>query len=227
MTAVGQDTQDLATAEEATIFVQQSEQRLEDLARYAERLNWVKATYITEDTEALAAGANEALTAAQVEIALGAARFLGVDKLDYDTARKLDALRSSIPMPAPSDPAKNSEQAEIGARLSSMFSKGQYCTAAGVCRDLGELEAIIENSHDPDELLEAWSGWRSVSPAMKPLYERQVELANEGANELGFHDLGAANFPVNWIVSGGRSNHYMKHSTATFAPGSVSSMVST
>jgi peptidyl-dipeptidase A len=71
-----------------------------------------------------------------------------------------------------------------------MYGKGEYCRADGDCLALDELENILAASRDPAELLDVWNGWHRVSPPMKALYARQVELANEGATELGFADLG-------------------------------------
>ena len=178
------------TPEEAAAFVAEAEERLARLGQHSERMAWVLANFITVDTELLAARAAEQFTAAQVEIAGAAARFNDVAGLDYNTQRKLNMLRSGIVIPAPMDPAKTAEQAEIGARLSGMYGRGEYCAADGQCRSLNELEDVIDQSRDPAALLEAWNGWRTVSPPMKALYERQVELANEGAAELGFDDLG-------------------------------------
>jgi len=178
------------TVEEAMAFVEASEETLARLGQHSERVGWVLANFITEDTELLAAKAAEQFTSAQVEIAAQAARFMGLVGLDYDTKRKLNLLRSGITIPAPMDPAKTAEQAEIGAKLNGMYGRGTYCREDGTCLALGELEDIIADSRDPRELLEVWAGWRTVSPPMKPLYARQVELANEGARELGFNDLG-------------------------------------
>src|SRR5207237_5681253 len=36
-----------------------------------------------------------------------------------------------------------------------------------------------------------WRGWHATAPPTKPLYERFVELTNEGARELGYADVGA------------------------------------
>jgi peptidyl-dipeptidase A len=55
---------------------------------------------------------------------------------------------------------------------------------------LGELEDILAKSRDYDENLEAWVGWRTISPPMRDGYRRFAELANEGAIELGYADLG-------------------------------------
>ncbi len=175
---------------EAVSFVSSAEERLATLGQNSERMAWVLANFITEDTEQLAAKASENFTAAQVEIAAQAASFTELEGLDYDTARKLNMLRSGIVIPAPRDADKTAEQAEIGAKMSGLYGKGSYCRAENDCLALGELEEIMAHSRNPDELLEAWEGWRTISPPMKSLYARQVELANEGAVELGFDNLG-------------------------------------
>jgi peptidyl-dipeptidase A len=178
------------TAEEAVAFVADAEARLERLGQINERMAWVLSNFITEDTEMLSAKTEEQFTTAKVEIAGEAARFIGIEGLDYDTARKLNMLRSDIIIPAPMDAAKTTEQAEIGTKLKSLYGRGSYCPDEGECLALGELEDILASSRDPEELLQAWEGWRTVSPPMKGLYARQVELANEGATELGFDNLG-------------------------------------
>lgn len=178
------------TTKDAIQFVAQSEQQLEGLLQENERMAWVYSNFITEDTERLAAIANRKFTALQVQLATEAVEYYQIEDLDADTLRKLNILRSGITIPAPADPAKTAEQSEIGAKLGGMYGKGEYCYSDGKCLDLGHLSDIMAESRDPDALLEAWNGWRKISPPMKDLYVRQVELANEGAAELGFKDLG-------------------------------------
>jgi len=178
------------TADNAVEFVLNAEQQLAGLMQESERMAWVHSNFITEDTEKLSATASRKFTALQVELAAGAASYNDVEDIDGDTRRKLAILRSGITIPAPRDPAKTAEQAEIGAKLGGMYGKGEYCYANGACLELGLLSDIMAESRDPDALLEAWNGWRKISPPMKDLYARQVELANEGAAELGFSDLG-------------------------------------
>lgn len=179
-----------AAAADAAAFVADAESRLEKLGQHAERNQWVLANFITFDTELLAATADEQFTAAKMQAATDAARYLDLSDLDEDTARKLGYLRTGITIPAPQDPQKLSEQAEIGAKLGGIYGKGKYCRADGVCLPLGELENILAKSRDPAEQLEVWDGWHQIAPPMKPLYQRQVELANEAARDLGFADLG-------------------------------------
>ena len=47
------------------------------------------------------------------------------------------------------------------------------------------------SSRDPKELLHAWDGWHAIAPPMRKRYSRMVALANEGAREVGFEDVGA------------------------------------
>jgi peptidyl-dipeptidase A len=179
-----------ANAPDAVAFVAEAEKELARLGQVSERMTWVLRNFITEDTELLAAKAAEKHTAAQVEFAARAVDFIQLEGLDYDTRRKLNMLRSGIAVPAPRDADKTAEQAEIGARLSGLFGKGSFCREGGECLALGELEEVMAHSRDPQELLEVWEGWRTASVPMKDLYIRQVELANQGAEELGFADLG-------------------------------------
>jgi peptidyl-dipeptidase A len=178
------------SAKDAIEFVEQSEKQLAGLLLENERMAWVYSNFITEDTEKLAADANRKFVARQVEVAVEAARYITLEELDPDTRRKLDILRSGITMPAPRDAVKMAEQSDIGAQLVGMYGKGEYCYINGECLDLGHLSDIMAESRDPDVLLQAWNGWRKISVPMKDLYARQVELANEGATELGFSDLG-------------------------------------
>ncbi len=178
------------TASEAIEFVAGAEEKLAKLGQHNERMAWVLSNFITEDTEILAAAAGEKFTAAQVEIASEAARFNDTEDLDYDTSRKLNMLKSGIVIPAPMDASKTAEQAEIGAKLNGLYGRGSWCPEEDECLALGEMEDILARSRDPEEMLAVWEGWRTVSPPMKALYQRQVELANEGAAELGFDDLG-------------------------------------
>jgi len=189
-TVASSGTHQQLTVENAVEFVVNSELQLAGLMQESERMAWVHSNFITEDTEQLSAIASRKFTRLQVELAAGAAKYNDVEGIDGDTRRKLNILRSGITIPAPRDAVKTAEQAGIGARLAGMYGRGEYCYANGACLDLGLLSDIMAESRDADALLEAWNGWRKISSPMKDLYARQVELANEGAVELGFSDLG-------------------------------------
>ena len=181
-----------ATAAEAEAFIRNAEKRLLDLWVKSQRASWVQSNFITDDTELMSADAQKEVLAATMELAADATRFKGL-KLPADVARKLDLLKLSITMPAPSKPAEEEELTKIAVSLESDYGKGRYCPEGvnGDCLDLNQMEDIMAKSHDPDELLKVWTGWRTVSPPMRARYQRLVELANKGARELGFADLGA------------------------------------
>lgn len=178
------------TVEEARAFIEKIERDMVDLIIKSSRASWVQQNFITDDTEALSAEAGKNLVAAQMEAAAGAARFKDL-KLPADLARKLNLLRTGITLAAPADPAKQTELTQITTSMESRYGKGKYCPAGGECRDLTQLSRTLAESRDPAELLDAWQGWRTISPPMRPMYQRFAQLANEGARELGFPDQGA------------------------------------
>ncbi|MBA6287526.1 M2 family metallopeptidase [Colwellia sp. MB3u-4] len=178
------------TAQEAEKFLATTEKELVQLNLEGSRAAWINANFITQDTSALAAAADQKSTEAGVRFAMQAAKFDAVE-VSADQRRKLNILKQSLVMPAPQDPAKSAELAKIGAELNSLYGKGNYTTKSGETLSLGEMTATMATSRNYDELLEMWQGWRTISPAMKPLYIRQAELGNEGAQGLGYADLGA------------------------------------
>ncbi len=179
------------TVDEARAFVEDAEQRLLELWIRAERAAWIQSNFITDDTELIAAESRREVIGATMELAAAATRFDAIE-LSFDLQRKLDRLKTSLPLVAPGDPRKQAELAEIAASMESTYGKGRYCPDAANddCLDLGALSRTMAESHDADELLEVWRGWRNISPPMRSQYQRFVELANEGARELGFADLG-------------------------------------
>jgi peptidyl-dipeptidase A len=179
-----------ATAAEAAAFIEAAEARLSELAERAARAAWVQSTYITYDTEILAAQAAESYLGAAVELAQEAARFADVPGLAPDVRRKIDILRGGITMPAPSDAAKTAEVTRLATSMESTYGRGEYCRPDGTCWDLQDMTRMLATSRDETLLREIWTGWRTVSPPMRDDYRRFVELGNEGARELGYPDVG-------------------------------------
>jgi peptidyl-dipeptidase A len=180
------------TPAEAEKFIADAEKRLFDLNVKYSRADWVKSTFITDDTEVLSADANNAVITAVTELADQARRFDGPD-LPYDVARKLKLLKLSLVLPAPKDPAERDELTKLAASLEGDYGKGKYCPEGdkGKCLSLGDMEEILANSRDPEELKKTWLGWHQVSPPYRKNYQRFVELSNKGAKEMGFKDTGA------------------------------------
>ena len=178
--------------DEAEKFLADAEKRLLDLNIKAGRADWVKSTFITDDTELLAAEANEELIAATTALAEQSRKFENAD-LSPEARRKLKLLKLALTLPAPKDPAERSELTKITASMEGEYGKGKYCPDGdkGKCLSLPDLENIINNSRDPEELKKAWVGWHQIAIPIRKEYVRFVELSNKGAKEMGFKDTGA------------------------------------
>jgi peptidyl-dipeptidase A len=204
-----------ATAAGAKAFLDEVNRELLGLANAASRAGWTQATYITSDTEVMAAQANEALVNAQTRYARQAARFDNV-QVAPELRRQLDLLKSALTLAAPPDPKEAEEVTRLVASMESVYGSGKYCLldsrgqsarsgqapapqtqsarseqADDGCLDIEGISEILAGSRDPKRLQEVWEGWHTISPPIKQDYARFVELSNKGARALGFKDTGA------------------------------------
>lgn len=166
-----------------------------DLAAFSKEyghVSWLNATYINHDSDTLAARYGAQLTLKQVAYANEAARYARVSGLDDETARKLDMLRNGISLPAPNRPGAAEELNDIATRLNSAYGRGKG-TLNGQPINGSDIEAEMGNlARTPDELKEMWASWHdNVGAPMRSDYARMTRIANEGAKELGFADMGA------------------------------------
>ncbi len=179
------------TVADADAFATQAEQELYEPYVRNNRASWVSETYITEDTELIAAESDAAYNALSVELALRAAAFSKITSLSQSTTRKLNLLRQASILPAPTRSGAAKELSEISARLTSAYGRGT-ATLRGEEIEVGDLYDEMESNRNPSELKEMWTSWHdSVGRQMKGDYVRLVEIANEGARELGYADVGA------------------------------------
>ncbi len=179
------------TAEE---FIARVNREIEEHEKEVAAAAWVRATYITPDTAILAAKAQSRFLAYQNQAVAESRRYLDED-VGTDVARSLKLLKlQDTRRPAPGDTAKREELTGLYQELTGAYGEGKYCPTRedgeDTCQTLPKLERVLAESRDYDELLEAWRGWRTVSPPMRASYTRFAELANEGARNLGFENLG-------------------------------------
>ena len=180
-----------ATPAQADAFVKRAEKELADFSVINSRAQWVNNTYITDDTDALAAHFGTIGTEMSVRFANEAAKYASLKGLSYDTDRKLDFLRGGIVLPAPTTPGAAAELNTIATKLNSMYGKGQG-TLNGKPINGSDIEAAMGTNRNPEELKEMWASWHTnVGAPMREDYARLVEIANAGAKELGFADTGA------------------------------------
>ena len=143
-----------ATPDEARAFVQKVNEDLKVLAVKGSTADWIKSTFITEDTERASAWANDDLLGATRAALEQAKRFDGVT-LDTDTARMIRLLRVNNTVLAPANAAHRAELSEILAKMEGIYGAGKYCgpDGKGKCRDLEALEKVLDRSREPKALL--------------------------------------------------------------------------
>ncbi len=181
------------TVEEAQKFMDEVEIKLFALNIDSQRADWVKSTFITDDTETLAAQGNDRASSATMAYAKKATQFDKL-KLPPDLDRKFKLLKLNLTLATPFDPKESQELTQLVAQMEGAYGKGKYCPPKdkdGKCLDLAEISRIMTESRDPEQLLDVWKGWHGIAPPMRQSYERFVTLSNKGARELGFTDTGA------------------------------------
>src|SRR4051794_11349520 len=157
------------------------------------RAGWVQQTFITDDTEILAAQANQAANDAGARFAKESTKYDTID-VPPDQRRQLTLLKTSLVLATPAEPKESDELSKIMARLESTYGKAKWCADAAkpdACKNIDDVTHIMAVPGDERGLRAAWEGWHTIAPPMRKVYQRFVELSNTGAKELGFADTGA------------------------------------
>jgi len=211
------EAQAAPSATDARAFVEKAEEALRAANEESARIQWVNATYINFDTDWLAAKNAAEMTTLTVELANKAATFDDVDA-PADVRRKLSFLKLGLSLPAPLSPGAADELANITTRLSNAYSTGRIDITGGAftpedveaamkkVRDpngdnpeadlsgggirQNETEILMRQLRDPAQLAEVWTKWNDYAARMKGDYVRMVDIANEGARDLGYKDVG-------------------------------------
>jgi peptidyl-dipeptidase A len=180
------------TAADAKAFLTTANATTLALGTQQAQAGWVQQTFITDDSEAIAARANLAYNEAGAKFAREAVQYDTV-QVSADERRQLNLLKVALVLATPSNPAESDELSKIMARLESSYGKGKWCADASkpdTCKNIDEISRILSTPADEPTLRAAWEGWHTISPPMRQDYQRFVELSNKGAKELGFADTG-------------------------------------
>ena len=162
------------------------------LAKEGNAAGWTQQTYITPDTQYLNARVTDHFLEYFSRTAAAAAKYdKAKDKLDASTERSLLLIKLGVSAPAPSDPAKRSELANLSTELDAMYGEGKYCPPGTNkdgkktdCKNFDDLGETIATSRNYAELTEAWVGWHSIAKPMRPeipAIRRARERRSEGA----------------------------------------------
>jgi peptidyl-dipeptidase A len=179
-----------ATAAEAQAFLDRVQKEVTEFNLISQRVQWINATYVTDDTDALAVEYGARGTEMSVRYALEAAKYQNAPGLSAEQKRQLTMLRSAITLPAPTTPGAAQQLSDISTRLGSMYAKGKG-TLNGKPINGSDIEAAMGESRNPAELKEMWVSWNdNVGAPMRGDYAKMTGIANQGATELGFPDTG-------------------------------------
>ncbi len=179
------------TAADADAFIADINAFLKSETPRLAAAHWMSNTHISPDSQLLAAHATEEVLEYQTRKADEAKQFDGVEGLSDDTARALMLVKLGSPMPAPSDAEKRKEVARLSAKMEANYGAAKWCRSESGedCLSLQQIEKIIDNvklENSPDEMLEAWLGWRETAKPIRQDYLRFAELMSQGAQEMGF-----------------------------------------
>jgi len=179
--------------ENARKFLAEVNETMLKLGIEQQQAGWIYSTFITEDTEALNARANQAYIDAVARFAKQASAY---DRTDVtpDERRQLNLLKLSLELVTPADAKAAEEVTKLASSLEATYGKGKWCkdpSKPETCADIEKITEILAKSRNEKEIREAWEGWHTISVPMRKDYARFVELANTGAKELGFTDTGS------------------------------------
>ncbi|TRD12430.1 M2 family metallopeptidase [Erythrobacter insulae] len=179
------------TPEGAAQFIAKVEAEMADFSSTSAHIYWLQATNITYDSNKLAAEYGARATLMSVGYANEAAKYAAVPGLDSEISRKLDMLRNGIAMPAPSRDGAAEELSNIATDLGAQYGQGKG-TLNGEPINGSDIEAEMGNlERTPEELAEMWASWHdNVGAPMREDYTKMIAIANEGAKELGFDNVG-------------------------------------
>src|SRR5438105_9995867 len=108
-------------------FIDEVNESLLKLNIEGSQAGWVSETYITDDTSALNARANQRFIDAMARFAKDSVKF---DKVETtpELRRELNLLKVSLVMATPSNPKEGEELTKIAANLDAAYGKGKWCS---------------------------------------------------------------------------------------------------
>lgn len=190
------ETHIVAAAPKVTVdeFIAAANKQLDVATLENNTAQWVYESFITDDTALIAAKSSESFLTVQKTLLSQAREYQQVPMSPTTTKAYINLTKGHDLLP-PDKPEDITELAALGTKMSGIYGSAKYCKgdkSEKNCRDLEALSDVMATSRNYDELLDAWTGWHSISPQYRNDYARYIELANAGAKAYGFNDLGAS-----------------------------------
>ena len=167
-------------------FLKTSNEKLMTAGNAESTAAWVHTNFITPDTTKMSAEYSARYSTLATDLANESKNYQGQTD---DEKRMLSLMQKVLTVPAPQNNASIKKLSKLKSELESLYGSGKYCKTEGDCKNLGELEKIIAKSRNPQELLDAWNGWRTIAVPMKEKYIETVNIGNQGSKELGYAQM--------------------------------------
>ncbi|NXC15860.1 ACE2 enzyme, partial [Corythaeola cristata] len=178
--------------QQAQMFLEEFNQRAEDISYESSLASWNYNTNITEETARIMNEANAKWSAFYDEASRNASNFPLASIQDALIRLQIQTLQDRGSSVLSSE--KYNRLSTVLSTMSTIYSTGTVCRIANPSECLvlePGLDTIMANSTDYHERLWAWEGWRAdVGKMMRPLYEEYVELKNEVAKLNNYSDYG-------------------------------------
>ena len=174
-----------ATPAGVKAFLEEVDRELLRLINASNRAGWVQSTYITPDTEVIAAQANEALVTAATNYAKDAFTY---DKVQVGPVerRQLNLLKNSLTIAAPPDPKEGGTH-RLVASMEGSHGSGRLPPPLKLRRTSPRTSASTSRRSPRSSPRTAtrsgcrkWEGWHTISVPMRKDYQRFAELSNKG-----------------------------------------------
>jgi len=195
------ETHIVAVAPKITVdeFIDEANKKLDVATLENNTAQWVYESFITDDSALISAKSSEQFLTTQKELQAHARDYQQAP-MNPTTAKAYTNLTKGRELLPPDKPEEIAELAALGTKMSGIYGSAKYCKDGKNkdgkdeknCRDLTALSEVLATSRNYDDLLDAWTGWHSISPQYRNEYARYIELANAGARAYGFNDLGAS-----------------------------------
>lgn len=147
-----------------------------------------------------------------LRLAYQASQYKGIH-LNKELTRRLSKITTSIfdypSHPHPTDENKLGLLKKLTDDLTKKHAANTACidesSGDKTCFDAQETAKKMANSTSESELRSLWKNWHNKLTPLKPLYQQQVQLNNEGAQRFGFSNraemqLSQFEMPVNKLI---------------------------
>jgi peptidyl-dipeptidase A len=151
---------------------------------------WTGVIYVTPDTQATTKLLWDRAAAQDKAAAQEVRKFDDVE-MNSSLKRQVNILKLSAMEAIPLDKHNADKLSGFSGELITAASNTLNCGDNSNCRNTTIINSLMAKSDDYHELLKLWSEASEQYKPMNEIYKSRVNLANEGARDVGYSDVGA------------------------------------